>query len=126
MEKPKILVIDDEELITRTFSRFLEQKGFDVFTAKRNEDALAFIEEDDFDVIVTDIRMPGQNGFQAIQQIEKILDEQGRKKPSVIYITGFADKSVEAEIKKSDHVDFLYKPFESEKLLDAIKRGLER
>lgn len=126
MEAPKILVIDDEELITKTFSRFLEKRGLDVLIAKRNEDAIAFVEENDFDVIISDIRMPGQDGVQTIRQIEKVLESQKRKRPPVIFITGFSDKNMEAEAKKLDHVAFLYKPFESEELLSAINRGLKR
>ena len=125
MEK-KILVIDDEELITRTFCKLLEKEGLEVLVAKRNEDAIVFAEEEDFDLIISDIRMPGQNGIQTIRQIEKLLVLQNRKKPPVIFITGFTDKKLEDEAKRLGCTAFLYKPFESEDLLNAINRSLKK
>ncbi len=122
----KILVIDDEELIVRTFCNLLEKKGLDVLIAKRNEDAIVLIEENDFDVIICDIRMPGQNGVQTIRGIEKFLELQKRKKPPVIFITGYLDKELENEAKELGCIAFLYKPFGTEELLDAINRGLKK
>lgn len=120
----KILVIDDEELITKTFCNLLEKQGLDVLIAKRNEDAIVLIEENDFDLIICDIRMPGQNGVQTIREIEELLESQKRKKPPVIFITGYFDKGLEDEAKKLGCIAFLYKPFDIEELLDAVSKGL--
>ena len=122
----KILVIDDEELITRTFCNLLEKKGLEVLIAKRNEDAIALVEESNFDMIISDIRMPGENGVQTIREIKKMLELQKRKKPSVIFITGYSDNKLEDEAKELGCVAFLYKPFESEELFSAINRGLKK
>lgn len=119
----KILVIDDEDLIVRTFTKFLEKKGMEVEVTKRYENALIYVEEDDFDVIISDIRMPGQNGVETIRQIKKIIEKQKKKQPAVIFITGFTDKEVEKEAKKIGCVEFLYKPFEAEELIKAIEKG---
>ena len=62
----KILVIDDEELIIRSLTKLMESKGYEVVVAKRGQDAIVIAEEEDFDVIVSDIRMPGVNGIEAV------------------------------------------------------------
>ncbi len=122
----KILIIDDEELIIKTFAKFLEKKGLEVTVAKRYEDAMIFVEEEDFDIIVCDIRMPGQNGVETVKGIKDLLKSKKRKEPAIIFITGFADKELEAEAKKSGCVAYLYKPFETTAFLNAIEKGLKR
>lgn len=122
----KILIIDDEELIIKTFAMFLEKKGFNVEVAKRYEDAIILAENEDYDLIICDIRMPGQNGVQTINQIRGILKDQNRKQPAVIFISGFADEKLKEEAKKLDYTAFLYKPFESEKFIHAIEEGLKK
>ena len=54
-----ILIIDDEELIIKSLKKLLEKNGYSVFIAKNGQDALVMAEEESFDLIVADIRMPG-------------------------------------------------------------------
>jgi len=115
----KILVIDDEEILTITFVKLLETAGYSVLVASRGEDAVVMAEEDDFDLILCDIRMPGQNGVETIRQIK---DLQGRKKIPVIFITGYADEILEKEASRLEPVAYIYKPFDAFKLLELIKR----
>jgi len=119
----KILVIDDEELIVRTLSNLLERNGYEVLVVKDGKDALAMVEEEDFDIIISDIRMPGQDGVQTIRAIEKVMQIQQKQRPPVIFMTGFSDKAIEKEAKSLKNVTFLYKPFETEEILRVIKRG---
>ena len=71
----KILVIDDEELIIKSLSKLLEKNGYEVFIAKNGQDAIAMTEEEIFDFIVADIRMPGMNGVETTKSIYKILEK---------------------------------------------------
>lgn len=123
MEK-KILVIDDEEILTKTFSRLLEKSGFKVLVASRGEDACAMAEEEDFDLVLSDIRMPGSNGIQIVKEIEKIRSKQGHVKIPVIFMTGFADEKLEAEARILGPVEYLSKPFDVSKVLDLIRSEL--
>lgn len=119
----KILVIDDEEILTITFVKLLEAAGYGVLVASRGEDAVIMAEEDDFDLIISDIRMPGQDGVKTIQQIKNL---RGKREMPVIFITGYADESLEKEAARLNPVAYIYKPFDAFKLLDLIKRTVSK
>ncbi|MFH1338851.1 MAG: response regulator, partial [Candidatus Omnitrophota bacterium] len=91
----KILVIDDEELIIKSLRKLLEKNGFAVFVAKNGQDAIVMAEEEDFDLIIADIRMPGINGVDTTQFIFENLQKRNSEKIPVIFITGYADKAIE-------------------------------
>jgi len=120
----KILVIDDEELIIRSFSKLLERNGFEAFVAKSGQDALIMVEEEDFNLIISDIRMPGLNGVEAVRGIYDILQKRDAEKPPVIFITGYANEECEKEAKALNPIDYIYKPFDTAKLMDRIKQTL--
>ena len=119
--KKKILVIDDEELLTKTFARLLGKKNYEVHVASRFEEALAIIEEKDFDLILSDIRMPGKNGVETLLEIQSSLEQKGRKQVPVIFLTGFADKKIEEEALALKPVAYIFKPFDTPKLLEIIE-----
>lgn len=115
----KILVIDDEELLIKTMNRLLEKKGYQVYSVKNGQDAKVMAEEEDFDLIISDVRMPGQNGIQIVKGIQKI-----RTIP-VIFITGFADEKLEKEAKTIHPVAYLMKPFDLHEMLAAIEKAFK-
>lgn len=119
----KILVIDDEEILTATFVKLLETAGYFVLVASRGEDAVVMVEEDNFDLVICDIRMPGQDGVRTIQKIKKL---QGKTDMPVIFITGYADEALEKEANRLNPVAYIYKPFDAFKLLDLIKKVVSR
>jgi CheY-like chemotaxis protein len=121
MEK-KILVIDDEELIVKSLRKLLEKNGFTVFIAKNGQDALAIAEEESFDLIVADIRMPGMNGVETVQAIHENLAE---KKAPVIFITGYADEEIRKKAKMLKPVAYIYKPFDISDLVNKVKEILK-
>ena len=119
----KILVIDDEEILTITFVKLLEKAGYSVLVASRGEDAVIMAEEDNFDLIICDIRMPGQDGVSTMRQIKEL---RGKKETPVIFITGYADETLEKEANRLDPVAYIYKPFDAFKLLDIIKETVSK
>ena len=121
----KILVIDDEELIIRSLAKLLEKNGFEVFVVKRGQDALAMVEEETFDLIISDIKMPGMNGVESIKGVFKVLEERGFLKPAIIFITGYADKELENEAKNLNPFAYIYKPFDVTTLVKKIKEVLK-
>ena len=117
----KILVIDDEELLTRTFARLLEKKNYDVMVASRPEDALVMAEEETFDLILCDIRMPGRNGVETIREIQLLQSKENKSPVPVIFLTGFSDSKLEQEAKTLNPVAYIFKPFDTLKLLELIE-----
>lgn len=123
--KKKILVLDDEELLTKTFAILLERKGYDVFVCAHGDDALVMIEEEDFDLIISDIRMPGRDGVDVVKSIYLYLSETSRNKPPVIFVTGYADLAVEEKAKDLKPFAYLSKPFDVIDLLTRVESALK-
>ncbi len=118
--RPHILVADDKESILGLFRKILED-GFVVTTASDGREALAIALEGDIDVVVTDIRMPGLDGFELLREVK-------RERPDleVILMTAFGsiDKAVEA--MKQGAYDYLAKPFDPDEALLTVTRAVER
>jgi len=120
----KILVIDDEETIIKSIALLLKRNGFKVCCAKSGQEALVMVEKENFDFIISDIRMPGLSGYDAVKGIYKILERKKIKRPPVIFITGYANEECEEEARALNPVDYIYKPFEISHLVGQIKQIL--
>lgn len=120
----KILVIDDEEIIIKSLSKFLEKNGYEVFVAKNGQDAIVMAEEEDFDLILADIRMPGMNGVETVERIYEGISAKRQKKIPTIFITGYADEMIEKKTKALTPAAYIYKPFDIGELLDNIKKAI--
>ena len=121
----KILVIDDDELLTKTFSRLLQKLQYDVVVMTRPEDAVTLAAGGNFDLILCDIRMPGKNGVETIREIQAGAKKSGRAPVPVIFLTGFADNKLEQEAQALNPVAYIYKPFDTVKLLELISSTLK-
>ena len=121
----KILILDDEELIIRTLARLLEKSGYEVLVVKNGQDAVAMVEEDEIDLIISDIRMPGLNGLEAMKSVCQKQEQNGKKKIPLIFITGYADLHLEQEAKELKPVDYIYKPFDLSELMTKVKEALQ-
>ena len=116
MEK-KILIIDDEELIIKSFTKLLEKNGYNVFVAKKGEDALVISEEEDFDLIIVDIKMPGING---VETVKSLYELKGKKTPT-IFISGYAEDELQKQAEALNPVAYINKPFDISELMNKIK-----
>ena len=116
----KILVVDDERSVRRAFEAILSDKGHTVIAVRGAEDALGLLPEDEFDLIVLDICLPGMNGFDAFAQIR-----QCRPKLPVIIMTGQGTTDTAIEATKRGAFDYQLKPFEPALMLRTIAKALE-
>ncbi len=121
----KILVIDDEEILTKSFSMLLERAGYETYTVKNSQDAEAMCEEEDFDLIISDVRMPGKNGIETIKQIQETICSKGRSAALVIFVTGFADQEIEAQARALNPVAYIHKPFDVTELLNIVRKAIQ-
>ncbi|MFH1800209.1 MAG: response regulator [Candidatus Omnitrophota bacterium] len=124
--KKKILIIDDEELLTKTFSKFLEKKDFEVFIAKKGQDAIDMAEEEMFDLIISDMRMPGLDGIQTAMKLREVFEKKKLKMPPEIFITGYSDENKEMQARALCPVAYIMKPFDVNDLLGAINEALKK
>ncbi|HWU89455.1 MAG TPA: response regulator, partial [Kofleriaceae bacterium] len=119
--KARVLVCDDKENFTKLFRRILPEDRYDVTTAEDGARALALVAAGDFDVIVSDIRMPGADGLAVLREAKsRDLDAE------VVLMTAFATVPAAVDAIREGAYDYLAKPFEPDEALLVVDRALER
>lgn len=121
MKKHKILIVDDDPLILRSISIALKQEGYHIDTAANGEIAVESIEENDFDLVLTDLVMDPVDGI-------GVLKKAKEKNPDgvVIILTGYGDLISAIDALRLDADDYLLKPCEPEELIFRISSCLEK
>lgn len=122
MSDKKILVLDDDDLVRETISTVLKREGYKAILAKNANEALEKTRTEHFDLIVSDIRMPGKNGVQAIKEIRAFFNKNGVGDIPIVFITGYSDMS--EELKAEEHGEVILKPFDLDHLLVTIREYL--
>jgi DNA-binding NtrC family response regulator len=118
----KILIVDDEEGMREFLTYMLEEESFQVSTAASGVEALEKIRQEEFALVLADVKMPGIDGLEMLRRIKEI-DEQ----TVVIVMTAYASLDTAIKAIKFDAYDYLVKPFpDTEKVLAIIQRGLAR
>jgi DNA-binding NtrC family response regulator len=120
MEKPNILVVDDEKDICMALNILLTKEGFSVKEAYNGEQALERIKSENFDVIMTDIKMEKVDGFEVLREAQKISPES-----SVIMMTAFASVGSAVEAMRSGAADYITKPFINDEIRLTIRRLIQ-
>jgi len=121
----KILIVEDEKLITKSLARLLDKKGYDTVIANTGEEAIQKVASSDFDLIISDIRMPEKDGIETIIEIRALLKKENKPIIPEILITGYADEEKYKSAIDLKVAGYLYKPFDTEDLLEAIENALK-
>lgn len=119
--RPKILIIDDEEVVLDSCTQILEGSSFDVAVAENGQIGLNLVNQFRPDLVFVDLKMPGFSGI-------KVLEEIKAQDPTIVtvVITGFATVDSAVEAMKIGAYDFLPKPFTPDEFRLITRRGLER
>lgn len=120
----RILLIDDEDLVLRSVEKLMKRSGYEVVVCKNGEEALTKFQETTFDLIISDIRMPGINGVETLKKLRDRSNQQKRKHPKEILITGFAEEGTNEEAELLGVSEYLYKPFDVRDFMSAVNRSL--
>jgi CheY-like chemotaxis protein len=112
----KVLVVDDDPAVCKSFDRVLTSKGYAVITATSGEEALHKLDEEKYDVIYTDIRMPGMSGLEVAETVKA-----RRPWTPVVIITGYGTDAAEARAKAAGVSSFLHKPLSPEMIEDSAR-----
>ncbi len=118
MANINILVVDDEEPIRELLKQQLEEFNYNVVTVESGDEAARALAKDSFDLVITDLQMPGS--IDGIKLLEIVREEH--KYIEVIIITGHASVDTAVEALRKGAVDYFHKPFKLEHLLIWIKR----
>jgi two-component system response regulator PilR (NtrC family) len=120
-DKGRILVVDDEQSMREFLEIFFRREGFEVVTAGEVDTALLAVESDSFDVVISDIKMPGRSGLELLQAVKEVSPET-----VVIMITAFATTETAISAMKQGAYDYVTKPFKVDELRLVIEKALEK
>jgi len=120
MRRSRILVIDDKLNMLKLFCRMLEEK-YDVSTCGDGRTALKLLNENDFDVVVTDVRMPSLDGMEVLRTCKRM-----RPATEVIMMTAYGEVPQAVEAMHEGAHDYVLKPFEPDEMILVIEKALER
>ena len=115
----KVLIVDDAPDIRETLADLLAYEGFETEKASRGSEALAALERSPADLVLLDIKMPGQDGIEVLGAIGERFPGVG-----VVMISGHGDIPTAVEAMRRGAFDFLEKPLDSERVLLAVRRAL--
>jgi CheY-like chemotaxis protein len=115
----KVLVVDDDPAVRKSIDRVLSSKGYAVITAENGEEALRKLNEEKYDLVYTDIRMPGISGLEVAEQVKA-------RKPwtPVVIITGYGTDAAQARAKAAGVSSFVHKPLSPEMIEDSARDAL--
>ncbi|MCB2182367.1 MAG: diguanylate cyclase [Desulfobulbaceae bacterium] len=116
-----LLIVDDEQDILLFLEMMFQQSSYTVYTATNGEDALHLLQQNNIDVLVSDIRMPGMTG---IEMMEKRFQDQSDLQ--CIFISGHSDIDMAIEAMKKGALNFLRKPVDFEHLEASVQQAMEK
>ena len=120
-EQFRVLVVDDDDTLLQLLSETVETMGCDATSASSGLDALNIISERKFDIVVTDLKMPGMDGLKLLEEVKKI-----DKDVVVIMVTGYATLETAVKAIEKGAYDYIAKPFRLDELMVVIKNACER
>jgi len=120
MRKTRILVVDDEHLIRWSLEQNLKKQGYEVLTAGTGEDALKMVREDQPDLMLLDVQLPGINGLQVLEKVK-----EGDEDIVVIMVTAQGALETAVTAMRLGAYDYINKPFNLEEMAIVIKKALE-
>jgi DNA-binding NarL/FixJ family response regulator len=116
----KILIVDDEDAFRAIVKEILIDKEFSAAEASNGLNAIEIFKNNPFDAVLLDLRMPGMDGIETLQELKKIDSHV-----PIIILTAFGDIPTAVEAVKQGAYDFITKPPEFDELVTTIKRAVE-
>ena len=117
LKKKKILLIDDDEWIRNSMILFFETEGCQLLALETAEEAIEELEQQHYDIIITDYRLPGMDGLQFLNRIQSLYPDALK-----MLITAYRSPEVVSAAIKAGVNDFIEKPFTSETIEDSLSR----
>lgn len=120
MQQKRVLIVDDEEETLELYRRFLKDEGYEIVTECSPQRAIERLTEGTWDLLITDIYMPGTDGFELMQQALETI-------PALrcIAVTGYGTEKVLADVLEFDCFGYINKPFDWEYLKLLIRKALK-
>ena len=117
----KILVVDDEEVMLKLVSNILSDEGYQVSSYSNSLRALEKINEEEFDLMIADIKMPDLDGIELVKKAHQVRPDIG-----ALFMTGYASVDTAKEALKEGAYDYILKPFELNEVRKAVALALQK
>ncbi len=117
----RILVVDDEMIVCESCKRILEEEGYEVETALSGKEAFDKMKVSPFDIVITDLKMPGIDGMEVLRTFRKEYPDL-----IIIMITGFSTVETAVEAMKLGAFDYIPKPFTPDEVSIVVKKAIEK
>ena len=121
MNVAKVLLVDDERDLAETMAKRLNRRGYQTLCVFSGREALALLANEQVDVVVLDVRMPGMDGIETLAAIKKLSPDM-----EAVLLTGHVPGESRPQAPATEGIDILLKPVEMHDLLKAIDKALER
>jgi two-component system response regulator AtoC len=121
--KKRILAVDDDGLVRRSLEILLREAGYDPTIAASGQEALGFLVQRHFDLLITDMRMPGMDGLQVIRAVRDYCLEKKRPPIPEIVLTAYNDERVRESADRLGVKEFILKPFKIDEFLKVLERS---
>lgn len=119
--KGRILVVEDEKSMREVLTMLLEEEGYDIVSVPDGQEGIELINDNIFDIVITDIRMPKADGFEVLRKVKEVLPEA-----LVVMITAFGTTESAIEAMKQGAYDYIHKPFKIDEIRLVIRKALEK
>lgn len=116
----KVLIVEDEDILRRNLTFILSSSGYETLSARTSIEAKELLGKRSFDVVITDLIMPGQGGGELIRHIAAHCPGT-----AIIVITAYPSADSAIDAVKKGVVDYFTKPFRTDDILAAVKRAME-
>jgi DNA-binding NtrC family response regulator len=120
MMQASVLIVDDEPLVRQTLSEWMRKKNFHVIEAEGGRQAMEMIRRDDPDIVISDVVMPGMDGFELLKAAKAVKADI-----SFVMISGYPSHAAALNVMKHGASDYLPKPFTLEELTRRVSRTLK-
>lgn len=120
-EGQRILIVDDEPNMLHMLSSILRQDGFDPVCAQTAKEALQLTSTDKFDFVLSDVRMPGMDGIQLVEQLRKRGEDV-----IVILMSAYGNVDLALEAMRKGAYDYISKPFKTDEVVLTLRKAAER
>jgi two-component system response regulator PilR (NtrC family) len=119
--RARVLVVDDERSMQEFLDIFLRSEDYEPVTASNLQSALTYLENDEFDLVITDIQMPGGTGLDLLRSVQKIAPET-----VVVMMTAYASTETAIAAMKEGAYDYISKPFKVDEIRVVVEKAIEK
>ena len=120
-DRQHILIVDDEAIVRRIIKQRLSGENYDCREAGSAEEAMAKLAEQEAELVILDIKMPGKSGVELLQEIKQTYPDT-----AVIMATATTDVGIAIKCMRSGAFDYVVKPFNLDEISMAVQRSLEK